>query len=262
MFSSKIFRTAAVLLIFAPVALLAQGKVHECPDSDGYNDKPHVCEIREITVPAVASLDIDGKENGGVAVRGEDRSDIAISATVTAWGNSESAAKETLQKVQIQTEGGRIHVTGSNDSHYAVSYKISAPRNTSLKARANNGGISLTDLNGTLRFETTNGGIELVNLSGDAKGETTNGGVNVTLDGARWNGAGLDARSVNGGVQVQVPANYAAHLELSTVNGGMESNFPLTVQGQIKNNISADIGGGGPTIHIETTNGGVELQSK
>ena len=36
-------------------------------------------------------------------------------------------------------------------------------------------------------------------------------------------------------------------------------NFPITVQGEIKNRLSTELGGGGPTIHAETTNGGVEI---
>src|ERR1700747_179192 len=40
---------------------------------------------------------------------------------------------------------------------------------------------------------------------------------------------------------------------------GIEVNFPLTVKGDIKHHLATDIGGGGPTIRAETTNGGVTL---
>ena len=43
------------------------------------------------------------------------------------------------------------------------------------------------------------------------------------------------------------------------MNGGISLNFPITIQGDIKNHLSTDLGSGGPTIHAETTNGGVQI---
>ena len=136
------------------------------------------------------------------------------------------------------------------------------PKNTSLDIHANNGGIELAQLDGKLRFQTVNGGADLENVSGDVKGETTNGGVDVVLDGQRWSGTGLDVRTTNGGVDLKLPSGYAAHLELSTVNGGLDIGFPVTTQGKIKDKLSTDIGGGGPTLHLETINGGVDVATK
>jgi len=90
--------------------------------------------------------------------------------------------------------------------------------------------------------------------------ETTNGGINVALEGDRWEGKGLDATTMNGGVHLTVPNSYSAHLETSTVNGGIEIDFPVTVQGRIGRRISADLGKGGPTVRVTTTNGGVTIR--
>jgi DUF4097 and DUF4098 domain-containing protein YvlB len=263
MISTNFKIATLALLLCAPITLLAQGKTAPCPDNhQGDSDTPHLCELREITIPATASLNVDGKENGGVSVTGADRSDISIQAEVVTWGRSESSAHETQQQVRVLTDGGRIRAEGPKDNHYAVSYKIEVPRSTSLDVHANNGGIELAQLDGKLRFETVNGGVELASLAGDVKGETTNGGVDVTLDGSRWSGTGLDVRTTNGGVDLKVPSGYAAHLDLSTVNGGLDIGFPVTTQGKIKDKLSADIGGGGPTIHLETINGGVDVATK
>jgi len=86
-----------------------------------------------------------------------------------------------------------------------------------------------------------------------------NGGLSIALTGDRWKGAGLNASTTNGGVEMKIPEHYAAHLETGTVNGGIMVNFPVTVQGQIKNHLSTDLNGGGATIHAETTNGGIEI---
>jgi hypothetical protein len=49
-------------------------------------------------------------------------------------------------------------------------------------------------------------------------------------------------------------------LETGTVNGPMSIDFPITVQGRIDTKrLSMDIGGGGPTVHVTTTNGPVTV---
>ena len=39
---------------------------------------------------------------------------------------------------------------------------------------------------------------------------------------------GWTSTTTNGGVHLEVPANYSARLETSTVNGGMHADYPLT----------------------------------
>ena len=92
------------------------------------------------------------------------------------------------------------------------------------------------------------------------RGSTTNGGVRVTLRGAGWNGEGLDVETLNGGVQLRVPDGYSAHLEAATRNGGLQIDFPVTVQGNVGRTLSTDLGRGGAPIHLRTTNGGVSVR--
>ena len=67
-----------------------------------------------------------------------------------------------------------------------------------------------------------------------------------------------------------MPANYAARVETGTVNGGFKSDIPALKlsddndgeKWNRKKRISADINGGGPTIRVVTTNGGVKIDSE
>ena len=40
----------------------------------------------------------------------------------------------------------------------------------------------------------------------------------------------------------------------------MHVDFPLMVQGRISKELSFNVGSGGPTIHVTTTNGGVNIK--
>jgi hypothetical protein len=57
-----------------------------------------------------------------------------------------------------------------------------------------------------------------------------------------------------------VPTGYSAHLETGTTNGSLRFDFPITVQGQLNRRLSVDLGDGGPTIRVVTTNGGVTIK--
>jgi DUF4097 and DUF4098 domain-containing protein YvlB len=46
-----------------------------------------------------------------------------------------------------------------------VSYEIHVPRKISLDLSANNGGISIENVDGRMEFETTNGGVSLTGVS-------------------------------------------------------------------------------------------------
>jgi DUF4097 and DUF4098 domain-containing protein YvlB len=104
--------------------------------------------------------------------------------------------------------------------------------------------------------------VKLTAVGGNIRGRTSNGGVDVDLDGATWRGEGLDVETSNGGVRLRIPEQYSAHLETGTINGGFSIDFPLTVQGRVEREITADLGAGGPVIRVRTHNGGVKVTKK
>jgi hypothetical protein len=230
------------------------------------DDKVSLAQLREANVSAGGTLTVDGRQNGGIAVKGEDRTDILIRACVQAWGSDENAARALANEVHINTSG-TVRADGPIENGWSVSYQILAPRNTNVNLT----GITITGIDATAQFETMNGGVFLSEDAGNFSGNTTNGGVFVKLSGQSWRGGGLDVITTNGGVNVQMPQNYAAHVETGTVNGGFSSDI-AGLQPQRdddrndnsgyrprKTKISADINGGGPPIKIVTTNGGVRI---
>ena len=242
-------------------------------ESNSWSDNERVSfsEVRELNASAGGTISVDGRQNGGISVKGEDRSDVAIRACVQSWGRSDDAARAVASGIRINTSG-TIRAESSEDRNWSVSYELRVPRSSNLNLTAHNGGISITGVSGDAEFETMNGGVFLSDVSGAYKGRTTNGGVFVKLSGSSWRGSGLDVVTTNGGVNILMPENYAAHVETGTVNGGFNSNIAgLSLPKedrrdgeyyhQRKSRISADINGGGAPIRIITTNGGVRISS-
>ncbi len=253
-----------LVTLAAVTAATAQTKSLACNDDNNRNGSDvRSCEVREQTIAYGGQLTVDGGTNGGVSIKGWDNASVLVRSKVEAWGVDEGTAKGIASQVHVNWSAGQIGATGpqaERNQNWAVSYEIFVPRNADLALKTHNGGISISDVRGHIQFDALNGGVNLKNLAGDVEGTTKNGGLNITLAGNRWDGAKLDARTTNGGVNLSMPAGYNAHFETATVNGHLNTNMDMTVHGNIGKKLSTDIGSGGPTIHVETVNGGVNLK--
>lgn len=239
------------------------GWMRDC-ERQGNRDYDRYCTEQETTIPAPrGTLFVDGRANGGIEVIGTSRRDVLVIARIQTNARSEDRAEAIARQIRITTEGNKISAEGPDlrgNEWWSVSYEIEVPARADLEMVASNGGISVSGVTGTLRMESQNGGIHLEAVNGDVVAYTTNGGLHVTLEGDAWIGKGLDATTTNGGVHLTVPSNYSARLETGTQNGGVDIDFPVTVRGRIGRHITTDLGRGGATIRVMTTNGGVNIR--
>jgi len=231
-------------------------------------DRVSFRDMREMTIPATGSLAVDSGRNGGIRVKGSDRSDIVVRACIQTWGVNDEAARAVAAGIKIST-GGTIRADAAGEENWSVSYELLVPRSIDLNLKAQNGGIGISSVEGRLEFETQNGGVSLMDVAGDVKGRTTNGGVNVALAGNSWKGSGLDVTTTNGGVHLSMPDSYAANIETGTTNGGFHSDIPALsvsnedVKGPTRHQratrLNTVLNGGGAPIRLMTTNGGVHI---
>jgi hypothetical protein len=230
-------------------------------------DRGRACEVRTVPVRLTGrALEIDGRENGGIKVQGWSGDSVLVTARMQAWDDDDAGASSVLKEIRFTTDGRRVVAEGpSNGWHrrnWSVSYMVWVPRSFDLTLEANNGGLGVSGVRGKLDLRTTNGGVSLEDVGGDVHARTQNGGLNVSLAGSQWEGTGLDAETQNGGVRMSIPEKYAATLETGTVNGSMQTDFPITVQGRISRRLTLPLNGGGKTIRAMTTNGGVRLTAR
>ena len=238
-----------------------------CRDQNWGDDRRGFCEVREYTIPAAgAVVTVDAAPNGGIQVEGSGRGDILVRARVIGTARTQEEARAIAGRVQVVATAERIVADGPEGLRdregWHVSYRLAVPTATPLSLRTTNGGISVDSVDSRVELRTVNGGVKLTRMAGDVQGRTTNGGVDVDLEGSTWQGAGLDLQTTNGGVRLRIPDGYAAHLETGTVNGSVNIDYPVTVQGRIGRSFSTDIGGGGPTLRVRTSNGGVRISRK
>ncbi|MGA2120303.1 MAG: DUF4097 family beta strand repeat-containing protein [Bryobacteraceae bacterium] len=233
---------------------------------NGGHDGEHArhCEMREQTVASTGQLSVDAGPNGGTTVKGWLRSDVLVRARVEASGDTETAAALMASQVSVASSGGEVRATGPEPAHnagWSVSYEIFVPQTTDLNLKTRNGGMTISDVRGQIHFDVNNGGVRLKRVAGDVSGATVNGGIQVELTGSMWEGRQLEVSTRNGGVTVVMPSYYSAHIQAETGSGNIESDFPVTLNGDLRpRRLDFSVGSGGSLIHVTTTNGGVKLK--
>lgn len=267
---------AHVALICAALALTASAAFAQgdnsryslsCRNQDNYNNdsRGRHCEVKEQTLSGVGALNVDGRENGGISIKGWERNDVLVRYRIQTQASTQAEADNLASQIRVTTAGGEIRAEGperNGNGNWDVSYEIFVPRQTDLALQTTNGGISISDVRGRTSFEAQNGGVSLKRLGGNVTGETVNGGLSVELSGSTWEGEGLNVKTTNGGLSVSVPENYSAHLETGTVNGSFSVSPSIAEVTRKTKQLSLNLGSGGTNLRIYTTNGGVSIKRR
>jgi hypothetical protein len=239
----------------------------DCHHRSWSGRRERYCEVRiqrlDVGTPA---LTVDGRENGGIEVAGSNGDSIVVHEIIETEARTQDEAREIASQIRVITTGNAIRAEGPTSPYHgswSVNYRILAPKRIDLTLTTTNGPLEVDGVTGRMELHAVNGPIGLSQVGGDIHARAQNGPLEVSLDGKRWDGAGLDAETENGPVDLTLPAQYAAHLETSTVNGALEIDFPITLQGRIDpRRIAMDVGGGGPPVRVVTTNGPVVIRKE
>src|SRR3954454_18032199 len=57
-----------------------------CTSENWSGDNESWRDLRETTIPAAGTINVDAGQNGGIAVKGEERSNVLVRSCVQAWG--------------------------------------------------------------------------------------------------------------------------------------------------------------------------------
>lgn len=154
--------------------------------------------------------------------------------------------------------GGRGR-NNSRDNDTRVDFTVHVPRGVNLAGSTVNGDVTADSLQGNVTASSVNGDVDVA-TAGYAEGSSVNGSVRAVLGRGDWSGS-LSFSSVNGGVTVVLPSGVGADVTASTVNGSIDTDFPLTVQGRFSaKRLRGTIGAGGRELKLDTVNGSIRLR--
>jgi hypothetical protein len=218
---------------------------------------------------------------GGITVKGVNRKDVLIVARAGAEnnslrGNPEAAGLRRLTPAagfQVGEHFNEMSISSHPTRH--VDFEIQAPTRTHLKLiTANGGDIVVEGIDGNMEIGNPNGSITLTGVSGSVVANTVNGNVLATLLRVTAEKA-MAFTSLNGSVDVTLPAATRANLKLRSDNGDVYTDFDLSLrtaaeppvqaaardggrfQISVNKSIYGSINGGGPDIELRTFNSNV-----
>ncbi len=153
---------------------------------------------------------------------------------------------------------GRHGNISVHDNDTEVHFTVRVPAGVDFVGRTVNGEVEANALGGNVQAFTVNGSVA-VEAAGHAEAQTVNGSIRASLGRADWEGP-MHFSTVNGSVTVELPDGVGAEVRAGTLNGAIETDFPLTVQGRfMSRKLRGVIGEGGRTLELETVNGTIRL---
>jgi hypothetical protein len=207
--------------------------------------------------------------SGRIVAEASAGSAVELVGERTARASSEEAARELLDKVEMREEIGstqaRVEVRaprGFGRGGVEVQWTIKVPKGTVVDLRNTNGKVELDGLAGEVRARTVNGGVEGRRLLVQTlEASAVNGGVDMELAAPLSSGARVSLETVNGGVQLALPRDSEASVIARVTNGGIHTgSLPFTATGETtRRRFEGTLNGGGATVNLETTNGGIHL---
>ncbi len=219
----------------------------------------------EIPVKNQQRIEIEGI-NGSITITG--KSGIA---TAQIWGekivasDSYEDAEAHLQylEVQISDKTDKLSVETDQPSltygrNYQVIYNVIVPDDWDLTIENVNGKVVIDSLNGDVSVGLVNGDAVLTEISGNVSIGVTNGTVDGKMN-LPTNGI-CTIQTVNGQIQLSIPATTSAKLSAKVTNGTVSvSNLTLNNMVSSQHALSGVLGSGQGTITVETVNGSIKV---
>jgi hypothetical protein len=231
--------------------------------------------------------------NGGVTFEAWDRNEVHIEAEKQVRAGNADQARKLMSQIKIDVvpgpsglrvdtrmpkrgEGGFLTDLLSGGVSLGVSYKVHVPRQAALALVNSNGALQVSGTQGNARLETSNGSLTVQGVAGEltlktsnghisvarsqgtVKAETSNGGIDAEL--TRYSGHELSFETSNGAVSIRLPRGARFSVDAETSNGSVQTDFQVDGGKPGKSSLKGAVNGGGPALHIRTSNGGVRIR--
>jgi hypothetical protein len=160
--------------------------------------------------------------------------------------------------------GYRSHNEGrwNRNNDVAVDFEVRVPKGVNVGAWSVNGEVSVDGATGEVEAGSVNGSVDATSSGGPVQARSVNGTVHARM-GKIGGSEDLDFSSVNGNVIAEFGEDIDAQIELSTVNGRFQTDWPVTITGRVDpRHLRATVGKGGRRIRLATVNGNVELRKR
>jgi len=217
----------------------------------GNNMKVHY----DVTVPAKYNVNLK-TAGGSVSVKdleGEAR-------TATSGGSLKFGQIKGM--VHGDTSGGSINVAGATQDvnvHTSGGSITVGDVGGSVIAETSGGSIRVGEVKGSVKADTSGGSIEVNGAGGPILAQTSGGPIRATI--TKQPTGDCTFETSGGGIEVKMASNVAIDLDARTSGGSVSTEFPVTVEGELKkNHLRSKVNGGGPKVTLGTSGGSIRIK--
>ncbi len=183
----------------------------------------------------------------------------------------------TSMNLSVEEENNFVTIQAGHPNRHG-DLMIQTPTNTSLKLKTiNNGDIVVEGVNGEIEVENINGNITLKQISGSAIAHALNGTLTASFVSLATDKP-TSFSSMNGKVDITLPASTKANVLMKTQQGEVYSDFDIKLGAQqakveetrdkngkyrmkMDNTMRGTINGGGAELQCTNFNGDVYIRS-
>ena len=189
---------------------------------------------RTVSLPSNGRVSLDNI-NGGVEITGWDRNEVQIDAV------KQARDQQRLDEASIEVETGsdyvKIHTqypqNHTNNNPASVHYTLHVPQNARLdEISLVNGSLTVQKVTGDVTAKLVNGKVSVRDLTGEAFISSVNGSIEANFTSLN-NVREIKFKSVNGSINLGLPASPNADVKASTVNGGHQVRLSAHGAGQL-----------------------------
>ena len=228
---------------------------------------------------------------GSIMVRGMNRRDIMIEGRAGAGPGPRprrrraddepppAGLRRLTQNGGFSVEEDRNTVSIDVGPPRQIDFIIEVPIRTNLDLETVMGSIVVDGIEGELEIESVNGTVMLTNVGGSVVAHTVNGKLTATITRAAPEQP-MAFTSMNGSIDVTLPAAVKANLKLRSDQGDVYTDFDLQLRRgssnpnpdvnirrngrtrvvDVDNAIYGSVNGGGPDFEMRTFNGNVYVR--
>ena len=229
------------------------------------------------------TLEMNAADHGIIKVRGWDHPEYSVEVCRVAAADTASEADQALRSVAVSRVAGRFSASGpgTDGVSWQVYFIVRAPQDANLDIEARNGPVDAGDVSGTLKVRAVNGPVSVQNCSGLVDVHTTNGPISFSGSGGEvhlnaqngpislhvagdmWNGSQLEARTMNGPLNVRLTETFRSGVRVES-----DGHAPISCAFAACRDAWTDAGserrvlqmnGSNDTIRITTHNGPISV---
>jgi hypothetical protein len=219
-----------------------------------------------------------------VTIKGSNRRDVLFVA------NSQEAREILRRRQQAEPPAGMRRLTQpggfgveERDNEMSVSsafnreinLAVEVPTRTKLKVSVVNGGITVDGVDSEIEINTVDGAIMLTNVGGSVVAHAVDGNITATVARVAPQ-APMAFTSLNGDIDVTLPAAVKANLRLRSDQGDVFTDFDVQVTASasanqtqrngrgvridVNRSIYGTVNGGGPDFELRTFDGNIYVR--